>query len=344
MKKLLLVLGIICLLSGCSLVPDSYASIVPHTEVNTQPTDTQAITVDSATEMKNAVLSLVEEGAEGATLMAAYEGDPAADFRETVRYLTESNPASAYLLESISHVLHKTGDAFQFDLLITYRRSPDTLTGVQTVRNAQDVRGALMKALSDCAEGLVLRMTSYAETDFSLLAQECFQNAPTRIMEMPKIQWQLYPDTGAVRIAELRFTYSHEPGELLAMQTAVKDILDAANAYVRYVQGDVEKASLLYSFLAERHDYLVGTSDTPAYSLLISGVGDSLSFARIYEVMCQNAGLNCTLVDGQRDGAPYYWNRLTLSDGEWDVDVLANVQSGLRDPVYMDKTARQEQS
>ena len=38
--------------------------------------------------------------------------------------------------------------------------------------------------------------------------------------------------------------------------------------------------------------------------------------ALAYQLLCQYAGIECTVVPGTLDGAPWYWNIVTLADGE----------------------------
>ena len=93
-----------------------------------------------------------------------------------------------------------------------------------------------------------------------------------------------------------------------------------------YVSGDGEareKFSQLYAFLMERfEDYTLETSLTPAYSLLIHGVGDAKAFATVYSAMCRQAGLECITVGGTRNAEAWYWNIVRDGDVYYHVDLL----------------------
>ena len=116
------------------------------------------------------------------------------------------------------------------------------------------------------------------------------------------------------------------------MQSAVNTIMNSAYGYVRFVKSDLERAILLYSFLTERHDYIVQSSETPAYALLCEGIADSRAFAEVFGVMCNRSMVKCTVVHGMKNGEPYEWNILELESGTWHVDVLADEQAGMREP------------
>ena len=73
-----------------------------------------------------------------------------------------------------------------------------------------------------------------------------------------------------------------------------------------------------------RNDYTVATSITPAYSLLRHGVGDSRAFSVVYAAMCQDAGLECQVVSGTRQGEAHFWNMLCIDGVWWHIDLLGS--------------------
>ena len=70
------------------------------------------------------------------------------------------------------------------------------------------------------------------------------------------------------------------------MQQDVSESLRAAEIYVRYCTSETEKASLLFTYLAERFPYQEGTSRTPVYSALCQGIADSKSMAQSWQLLC----------------------------------------------------------
>ena len=140
-------------------------------------------------------------------------------------------------------------------------------------------------------------------------------------MEIPQLSEGIY-GTGEGRVVELNFTYQNSRESLRQMRNQVEAIFDAAEVYVSGDGADYLKLTQLYGFLMERFDYQVETSITPAYSLLRHGVGDSKAFAVVYAAMCHQAGLECYVVTGTRNGEPWYWN-IVCSDGDsFHVDLL----------------------
>ena len=92
-----------------------------------------------------------------------------------------------------------------------------------------------------------------------------------------------------------------------------------------------EKAQRLYGFLMDRYEYNIQTSITPAYSLLLHGVGDSRAFAMVYSAMCRQAGLDGHVVTGTREGTSWVWNAVQIDGEYYYIDLLrCNESDGFR--------------
>ena len=320
------------LLTGCRFLPDSYVSVMPHADSYPHQTE-ETLTVENYTELKNALLSLVEEGVEEAELnTGAYSGDIEQDYDTAVAYITGINPMGAYVVDSIDKEITRAGTYYKLNLRIRYRRSHAELAKAMTVRGTIGTRNAVAAAVGDSAERLLLRISGYEQMDFDAMVSELSDQDITKVMARPTVTAEVVPNSGSVRIVELDFKYPRDPAELRVMQSAVNTIMSSAYGYVRYVQSDLERAILLYSFLTERHDYIVQSSDTPAYALLCEGVADSRAFAEVFAVMCNRSNVKCTVVQGTKNGESYEWNILELESGTWHIDVLADEQAGMREP------------
>ncbi len=332
-RLLALCMALAVLLTGCRFLSDTYVSVTPHTDAYPQQAEEEALTVENYTELKNALLSLVEDGAEEAVLTTgAYSGNIEQDYDTAVAYITGINPMGAYIVSSIEKEIVRAGTYYKLNLRIRYRRSHAELNKAKTVRGEAGARDAVAAAVADSSERLLLRISGYEQIDFDAMVEECSQQDITKVMAQPAVTADVVPNSGSVRIVELNFSYPRPAAELRVMQSAVNTIMNSAYGYVRFGQNDVEKAVLLYSFLTERHDYIVQSSETPAYALLCEGVADSRAFAEVYSIMCNRANVNCTIVHGKKDGKAYDWNILELESGTWHIDVLGDEQAGSREP------------
>lgn len=317
---------------GCSLVANEYLSVEPHSKTYDQEPRENDVTVADYTELKNSLLSLVVEGVEEALISsAAYDGNMELDYARAVRYVTETNPLGAYAVESIEEETTHITSYSQIVVHITYRHTLEEIGAITPVRGMSGAQSALQAALESFVPQLVLRVTGYSDADFDEMAREyCRQNQTTAI-ERPDITVSVYPNTGNVRIVELQFAYDHSQQELRSMRAELNAVLHASYSYVNYRESIQERAALLYSFLAERFEYIEGETTTPAYSLLCEGVLDDRSLANVYRAMCENVDIPCIVVEGTYKDAEYCWNIIQIGDTYCHVDLLGAYRAGLQE-------------
>ena len=175
---------------------------------------------------------------------------------------------------------------------------------------------------------MVVLVNDYVTTDFVQLVRDFVDLNPDVCMEMPQVVASIYPESGSERVVELSFTYQTSRDTLRVMQKYVQPVFEAAVLNVVGEEGESAKFSRMYSFLMERNDYRVETSLTPSYSLLRHGVGDSKAFAVVYSAMCREAGLDCQIVSGTRDGNPWVWNIICEDGVYYYVDLVRSVSYG----------------
>jgi len=190
----------------------------------------------------------------------------------------------------------------------------------------------IAEALDECAAELVLYINDFSATDFNQWLDDYVTLHPDTVMEKPSIAISYYPETGIDQILEFKFIYQNSRDSLKNYQRRVISIFEAAELYVSGDGSELQKYSQLYAFLMERYDYQIQTSLTPAYSLLIHGVGDVKAFATVYAAMCRKAGLDCTTVSGTRDGEAWFWNLISVDDAYYHVDLLRCSENGSFSP------------
>ena len=180
-------------------------------------------------------------------------------------------------------------------------------------------------------------LTIYAgfeqEPDYAALAQEYYEENLGRLMALPQITVENYPQGGKTRIAELTFSYPQPARTLESMAQQVADTIRAASVYVRFRESPWEKTQLLYSYLTERFTYTEEQTQTPIYSLLCEGMASSWSMAQCWALLCEEVGLECQVVKGLRGSSDYWWNLISLDGSTWyHIDLMQDVrsQSGLQ--------------
>lgn len=319
----------VALLAGCTgWMEGSFTSVTPHMEAYTatQPADSEA--VKSYEELTALLLRLVEEHVTLASVdVSQYPDTLEEDLEKAIAQSKSEDPLTAYAVEDIRAEVAEVGARRVASVTVSYRRTELQVREIQPAWGADGVRAKVRQALEGAESRLVLRFNGYQSLDLNQYVEEYYREHLDVVMECPRVTVTSYPERGTVRILEISFQYTQTQENLLNMRQGVQIILSSAAGYVRDQTSQRVKAQRLFSFLAPLINQ-EGSTSTPVYSLLCQGTGDSQSVATVYCLLCTQAGLECQVVSGTRDGEPWYWNILLL-DGEYcHVDLTADLQTG----------------
>ena len=327
-RRLTALLLAMILLTGCSWMDGSYASVTPHQVGLNQSAEQITRTVKTYTELRGALVELIDEcSTSGLFSLAEYpREDIERDMERAVHYAMGAYPVGAYAVESIDYDLGTGLGAIALSVDISYRHSREQIQSIRTVRWISGAEKAIADTLDENAQVLVLQITGYQEADFIGIVQEYAQRNPDQVMETPDVTVQVFPDWGDTRVLELTFSYRTDREILRVMREQVRPVFSSAALYVSGQADDFTKFSQLHTFLTERFDYTIEPTATPAYSLLCQGIGDSRAFSLVYAAMCSRIELEALCVSGTRNGTAHWWNLVKI-DGNWyHLDLLGSRQ------------------
>jgi hypothetical protein len=325
MKKIVWVLILALLLTGCGRWMDgSYASVTPH-KAKDQPKGQTAYSVETFVDAKNALAEIVENGVQDALL--AIEGTNyntmISNMDRAIQFVMTNHPIASFAVESIEYEQGVVSGVSAFAVKVTYTRNPDEVKNIREAETKEDAWEHVYTALAQCEAGVLVRCRNYSDSDLVQLVEGFAALNPDLVMEIPQVTLVTYPDQGADRVLDVRFTYQTDREALRQMQNYVQPVFSSAALYVRSEEeGEGVKFARLYTFLVERNDYKGDTSITPTYSLLRHGVGDPKAFATVYAAMCRKVGLDCRVVSGTRNGEARYWNIICQDGVFYHVDLL----------------------
>ena len=330
MKKrfLLLVLAVSLLLGGCSVFDGSYVHVTPHQEQK-DSTQTELVSANNYQQLRKAVEEMVSAGSEhGVINVADFDQELVEKHMTAVAFhVRETYPIGAYAVESIQYEIGTNSGRPAIAITLKYRHNRAAIQKIRRVETIETAATAIGQALENCDASVVLQVQQYQETDFAQIVEDYAEQHPEQVMETPQVATGIY-GTGRARVVELTFTYQNSRDSLRTMQSRVQMVFDSAALYVGGEAAQLQKFSQLYGFLAERFDYTLETSITPAYSLLNHGVGDSSAFAVVYAAMCRQAGLECYVVNGTKNGEPWTWNIVQENGRYHHVDLLRSNAGG----------------
>ena len=328
--KLCCVLLLCLSLCGCNLLSaSSYISIVDH-QHSSKPGANQSFSAGDYEELYEALLEMIESGVTQRTISVdAYEKETlASDLKHVADDICTTHPIAAYAVENITCTVGSSGGTDALSVEISYIHDKTQIRKIVKVADNKAAHNVIATALNNCETGIVLQILNYEDVDFEQIIEDYALQYPEFVMETPQVTVSLYPDAGKNRVVELKFTYQTSREILKNMQSQVSPVFASAVLYVSGDGEDQEKFSQLYSFLMERYDYVMETSITPTYSLLRHGVGDVRAFAVVYAAMCRQAGLECLVVSGTRNGESWYWNIVLDNGVYYHVDLLRCSQEG----------------
>ncbi len=318
------------LLSGCNAwLNGSYASVVPHKEQNMQPEEPLE-EPENYEDILSILTNMIQYGQQKQTIsMEEMEEGWEEYVDDVVEYVQKVYPLGAYAVSKIDYEIGTSFGRTALAVEITYYRSLAEIDAVQNAETSKQFADILHHALRTMKARVAVYVKNYMETDFTQLVRDYAMRYPQYVMEEPRVSATMYPQTGNDRVVELFFTYDTGSDALLRMQEQVSLVFSSSELYVSSESTTMEKYGQLYYFLMiNRHDYSVQTSITPAYSLLLHGVGDSKAVATVYAAMCRQAGLNCETISGTRSGQAWHWNIIKVSGRTYHVDLLRCHEQG----------------
>jgi len=318
------------MLSGCGWLDGSYVSVTPHKQqsVNIESQEREAA---NYLQLRTALEEMVDAGMEQQVIRVG-EFDPdllQKNLDVACRYVKETYPLGAYAVSEISWELGTSGGVAAVAVQITYLHDRTELQRIHSVANMEEAAELVADMLDQYSASVVMLVENYEPRDIAQLVEDYAWENPSLVMETPEVKEQTYPNAGRRRVLELKFSYQSSRESLRTMQSQVQRIFNSAVLYVSADAAEQQKYSQLYAFLMERFaDYQIKTSLTPAYSLLNHGVGDSRSFAAVYAQMCREAGLECQVVGGTKNGEPWFWNMIRDDTYYYHVDLLSCREEG----------------
>lgn len=334
MKRFAALLVALCLpLCGCGMMDGEYLSITPH-EVPSANVQSISQSASSYRELRDILVAMVDAGSESTVISVAKFDQSILDtsIKSAIGYILKSYPLGSWAVDHIEYEIGTGGGQPVVSVNIAYIHGRSQIRQIQNVQNMDAAENLITNALKDCGDSVVLLVDNYEKTDIAQVIEDYAEENPNTIMETPEVAVGMYPDEGVgQRVVELKFTYQTSRDSLRQMQNQVQRVFASAELYLNSDAIDIQKYSQLYTFLMERYDYTIGTSITPAYSLLIHGVGNAEAFATVYRAMCRQAGLECQVISGTKNGESWYWNLIFVDDQWLHVDLLeASAQGGFQ--------------
>ena len=329
MKKRLFALCL-CLslsLTGCAaMLERDYLSVMPHARLPAAADDSTTVWVETYPELVDAIFSLVSEHREsGVIRLRNWKGNVRQNLSDACDEVSHDDPLGAYAVDRIKPEFVRIATYYEATVSIDYRRTAEQVASVNTVAGSGAIRGELRDALTSFVPETAFRVNYFDQAQgddyIPRLIRQAYYDSPAAALGLPEAVVNLYPESGQQRVVEVLFTYPEEP-ELLreksqALTSAAQVLVDPYRTGLR----DSALIPVLYRALRE-HTGLGEAQDAPlpapsvsgstAYAALVEGQADSEGLALAYKLLCDLAGVECTVVDGTLEGTPRFWTIVTV--------------------------------
>ena len=288
--------------------------------------DSTTVWVETYPELVDAIFSLVSEHREsGVIRLRNWKGNVRQNLSDACDEVSHDDPLGAYAVDRIKPEFVRIATYYEATVSIDYRRTAEQVASVNTVAGSGAIRGELRDALTSFVPETAFRVNYFDQAQgddyIPRLIRQAYYDSPAAALGLPEAVVNLYPESGQQRVVEVLFTYPEEP-ELLreksqALTSAAQVLVDPYRTGLR----DSALIPVLYRALRE-HTGLGEAQDAPlpapsvsgstAYAALVEDQADSEGLALAYKLLCDLAGVECTVVDGTLEGAPRFWTIVTV--------------------------------
>lgn len=93
---------------------------------------------------------------------------------------------------------------------------------------------------------------------------------------------------------------------------------------------DYEKELIIYNIIALNTEYKIDSEYNQCMYSVVKGSSVCAGYSRMFQYLCNEAGINCTVCTGIIDLSPHQWNVVEL-DGKWYMVDVTNAMGALAD-------------
>lgn len=333
--------GCAAILEGEDYV-ETLHSIAPY-----EPPPEEWIQVNNYDELVAELFKLIMQHEESGSLKASnFSGDITENMNMACTEIM-SHPIGAYAVADIKSDVKRIVSVYEIGISISYKRTKQQIDSLVEVKTLQYLRTELLNAMSEYRLEAVFRTSlNITEEDVAGIVKSIYYQNPRRIVMLPAVVVEIYPESGDDRIYALTFANPEQPGILqqYGMNLATRYVRDNA----KKADGNTE-ADLLLSLaenLIASTGYDEGTAKAisvhgpqnfaaTAYGALVYGNAVGEGFAMAFKALCDELGLDCRVVLGYLDGMVHAWNIIYLDYYYYHIDIAMCAVNGIETAFLM---------
>lgn len=220
MRRACLLLLLLCLVALPGCVPESYLLVTPHNSQRGENSD--VITVENYAAMRSNLVQQVDRHAEQVSMVTySYAGDVEQDLQRALDYIQSSYPMGAYALEDATYEIVQVASFYQLQLQLTYSHSAWEMEQITQVR-MENLENTIGEAITAGRGRQTLMISGFSNVDFAALCRSYLLEHPDQVLQLPQVSGTCWPETGSVRVVELRYAYPVAAAQLRQMRSQVE--------------------------------------------------------------------------------------------------------------------------
>jgi hypothetical protein len=304
----------------------------PHGGIKVQETPAANIEARNYGELAAAILGFVTAHEDtGLINVYGYDGDVDADVELACGEVRADTPIGAFAVSDMTWFVTKIVSYYEIEVNITYRRTKQQLDGMVAASSLRYLKSELLDMMGRYSESAIIntRLGDITDGDVLRYIEETYYENPLEIIMLPVADVGVFPERGAERIIEITFGQRNPSNIALTYAGA---LARAARNIAETVSGSSD-GEILLSLLSKLIDsseydadaaqlgqYSTQNFNATAYGALVYGTAIGEGYAMAYKALCDELGLECTVVLGELAGLKHAWNIARINGDYYHID------------------------
>jgi len=329
--------------SACAnLLEGSSVTIVPHISAPYERQPAPLRTVSDLEEFEEVLLELIFAQEQETTLQYLNfdSEDLQSEIRRISNELMENHPIVIYSVANITTAAVRVVTYFEINIEIEFKRTVEQVKSIVTASTQRYMMTQLLEIMSRYEEeAVILTNLHLSKEEIVELVVEIYYQNPRRIIMLPFVTVEIFPEEGADRIYEIRFGYTESP-EMLRLFSGNLDLYVRQNAERAVGENDAEILLSLVEILIASTVFDEGTARTismhgpqnfaaTAFGALVRGSAVGEGFAMAFKALCDELRFDCNVILGYLDEKVHAWNLIFLDGHYYHIDVAMCSVEGL---------------
>ena len=324
--RLLSVFLLSLILSGCSFFDDTYLveSDYPLPD-RKESSSRDTVTVTGLSDLRDAIRNTVAAGASERTIVfdSSYAGNPYEDLASACWQVRTEDALCAYCVENIAYEMTQIVSRTEAKLKVSYSTGALPVEEIISMPYATDLDDRIAEAISSGRSRLAILINRSILTSESMALRfsDVYRAHPGLAPQEPHVSVSLFSGSASQRLYEILLTYDLSEQDF----RREKEELDAI---VFPTKEDPDEYAVALDAFESLSSCCDPAGPPTVYAALVQKRADPEGVALGFVELCRRGGLECMLVDGQKDWEDHCWNIVRIDGQYYHVDLFAGLEQG----------------